>query len=114
MESLTVSLDTRSFQLFLNGLNQVLFGSENNNSAEQYAALTAKLYKSCELDDSNEIQNEVNLFESILRKGAQDAWSSESLGDFLRARSFPEEHTTVFCAFWTKESAKVSSVLFNC
>jgi hypothetical protein len=60
MESISVSLDTRSFQVLLNGLIQKNY----YQSSISYDSLAKKVYTTSELT-SDEIRNEILLLESV-------------------------------------------------
>lgn len=109
MEVLSTSLDLKSFQSLLNGLNQIIYAGRTDESETGIQVLQEKVFKSSSLD-FQEQRNEISLFEAILRKAAQDNWSVDSLQEFLTRRSFPADFTQIFVRFWTRESLQVRNL----
>lgn len=100
-----MSVELKGFSQLLNGLNQIIFGS-TEDAESLLDQLQQKVYKNVSLDPT-EIRSEIMLFESIIKKAAQENWSVEDLQQFLVSKSFSPNHSLVFTKFWTKESSQV-------
>jgi len=120
MSAITTTLDIKSFGLLIKGLTHILYYANNqsNNKNNTTAAtmtttreeLSIKLYTNSGLD-TNEIKNEMELFENILRRAGYENWTQEQLKEFLITNQFADEYIQIFVNYWHKESTKINQIL---
>lgn len=108
MDIISVNLELKGFKQLLNGLNQIVFGAAEDAEG-RLDQLQQKVYKNTTLDPA-EVRSEITLFESIIKKAAQENWSVDELQQFLSSKSFAVDYTLVFTKFWAKESAQVPNI----
>eukprot|EP01039_Chlorochromonas_danica_P007165 gene7165-7924_t len=111
MDEITVNVDLRGFKTLLNALRAKLYpySGEDVNDED----ILSVLQQSQTELTLEELQNEISLFESIVKKAGTDHWSPEILQSFLEDRHFPTEYSTIFLEFWNKEYLKIHSFLLN-
>jgi len=108
MDSLYCSLEGRSFQALLNGINKRLFYGESSTFTDEY--LAEQLYSNIDIEKT-EIFSQINAFEQLISKAAESNWDVSVLEDKLkRLTEINESHLKILLAFWTNEKSKIHDI----